>query len=329
MDADRRSLRRLVLGLALVGPALVVCAANDDSPNETDPSAAYFFFGFGCDSEESEIRATPSGGDPDWLSDLIDPSEECSGQADRALIDGQVGDNPPFVDVFAEVRPSYGSYSVQLSATYLLSDAIPGGTVFSASEVQASVQYQETTGGGGPPVEIAFEADLALLGEPFGTSAADEFGEPFGTSAADAVSVTVQCEGDAVDVPVGGLPAILPLDLDFGTCTVTVSQVAEIFSAGEHIRMFSVRLKGSEFHCESDLQCLNNFAATYPICGSTGFCQDGDEGDPCWTDHDCDQTIDNYCGVDFLCLDGSDGDSCFLDDQCQPGLICEFEICTP
>jgi len=321
MGADRRLLRRLVLALALMAPALVVCEKQTVTPAEPDPGdpepAAYFFFGFDCISEFGEVRATDFVSSSDWLVDEIEASEECSEQEGRLLIEGQVGTISPAVDVFTEMLPDYGSYSVGLSATHVLSDAIPDGTTTSQATVQASIQYQATGGMAGPPIEITFEADLATLGDPFGTSTAD------------AVAVTVQCEGDVVDVSVGGLPAILPIDLDFGTgnCTVAMSQVAEIASAGEHTRMLSVRLKNEQYRCSSDEQCWNNFGETDPICGNTEFCQDGDEGDPCKTEFDCDQST-NYCGFDMMCHDGSEGDSCLLDDQCQTGLCVSF-VCTP
>lgn len=318
MDSHRRLLRRLVLALALMAPAMVVCAPPTSAPPEPDPGDPeppyYFFYGFNWDSVSGECAARPIAGGSDWLFDEFLCAEDCSGVDGRVSIDGLAGDTAPFVDVFAELAPEYGPYSVQLPSTHVLSDAIPGGTTFCQGAVEASIGYGETAGMGGPPIEISFEADLATLGDPFGTSAADS------------VSVTVQCEGDVVDVPVGGLPAILPLDLDFGTCTVVMSQVAEIASAGEHTRMLSVRLKNEQYRCDSDEQCWNNFGPIDPICGNTGFCQDGDEGDPCMTDLDCDQSA-NYCGFDQMCHDGSEGDSCLLDEQCQTGSCVSF-VCT-
>ena len=68
----------------------------------------------------------------------------------------------------------------------------------------------------------------------------------------------------------------------------------------------------------TDIPCPSP-CTTPQVCGPTGVCQDGADGDPCTAPHQC--TGGLVCGPDS-CQDGNAGDPCEIEGHCASDLFC-------
>jgi hypothetical protein len=82
---------------------------------------------------------------------------------------------------------------------------------------------------------------------------------------------------------------------------------------------------GEEDFCALDRDCDG-------YCGATGYCQDGSEGDSCFTAASC-VAEDAHCplvlGASGYCTDGTIYDWCVSDDDCDAPLRCSGASCLP